>query len=163
MCKGTPEVVGVKAHSVNRMYAALIKEQMQLRHTSLRKMADEGVLKRSRRAGFFERLEAGSLTIDEFQRVLVHLEIDPIRAGLVLLCYNSASSYEDPCCETTALVAVALAARLPSELAACEGQFATIRQSLCETIAKKTSTAIAKHHMSLENRHNGGGFEHAYA
>lgn len=42
MCKGTPEVVGVKAHSVNRMYAALIKEQMQLRHTSLRKMADEG-------------------------------------------------------------------------------------------------------------------------
>lgn len=107
------------------MYAALIKEQMQLRHTSLRKMADEGVLKRSRRAGFFERLEAGSLTIDEFQRVLVHLEIDPIRAGLVLLCYNSASSYEDPCCETTALVAVALAARLPSELAACEGQFET--------------------------------------
>ena len=158
MCKGTPEVVGVKAHSVNRMYAALIKEQMQLRHTSLRKMADEGVLKRSRRAGFFERLEAGSLTIDEFQRVLVHLEIDPIRAGLVLLCYESAS-----CCETTALVAVALAARLPSELAACEGQFETIRQSLCDTIARKTSSAIAKHHMSLESRHNGGGFEHAYA
>lgn len=163
MCKGTLDGVGTKAHNVNRMYAALIREQMKLRNTSLRKLVDEGVIKKSTRVGFFGKIETGSVTIDEFQRVLVHLEIEPIRAGLVLLCYNSASSYEDPCCETTALVAVALAARLPSELAACDGQFETIRQSLCETIAKKTSTAIAKHHMSLENRHNGGGFEHAYA
>ena len=90
MCKGTPEVLGVKAHSVNRMYAALIKEQMQLRHTSLRKMADEGVLKRSRRAGFFERLEAGSLTIDEFQRALLQ-RLAAVR-GRLSLCADQAAA-----------------------------------------------------------------------
>ena len=163
MCEGTEDGVASRAHSINQLYAALIKEQMRLQNTSLRKLTDEGVIKESRRKKFFDKVEDGNLTIDEFQRVLLHLKIDPIRAGLVLLCYESASSYEDPCCETTALVAVALAARLPSELAACEGQFETIRQSLCDTIARKTSSAIAKHHMSLESRHNGGGFEHAYA
>lgn len=163
MSEGTIAGVATSAQSINRMYAALIREQMRLQNTSLRKLTDEGVIKESRRKKFFEKVEDGNLTIDEFQRVLLRLKIDPIRAGLVLLCYESASSYEDPCCETTALVAVALAARLPSELATCEGQFETIRQSLCDTIARKTSSAIAKHHMSLESRHNGGGFEHAYA
>lgn len=163
MCEGTVAGVATKAQSINQMYAALIREQMRLQNTSLRKLTDEGVIKESRRKRFFEKVEDGNLTIDEFQRVLLRLKIDPIRAGLVLLCYKSASSYEDPCCETTALVAVALAARLPGELAACEGQFETIRQSLCDTIARKTSSAIARHHISLENRHNGGGFEHAYA
>lgn len=162
MCDGTTEGVASRAHSVNQLYAELIKEQMRLQNTSLRKLADEGVIKEGKRKKFFDKIEDGNLSIDEFQRVMLYLKIDPIRAGLVLLCYNSASSYEDPCCETTALVAIALAARLPSELAACEGEFATIRQSLCDTIARKTSSAIAKHHMSLESRQNGGGFDHAY-
>ena len=90
MCEGTEDGVASRAHSVNQLYAALIKEQMRLQNTSLRKLTDEGVIKESRRKKFFDKVEDGNLTIDEFQRVLLHLKIDPIRAGLVLLCYESA-------------------------------------------------------------------------
>ena len=50
------------------------------------------------------------------------LEIDPIRAAITVQCFSDPASYEDPCCETSALVAIAMATHLPSELAACEGK-----------------------------------------
>ena len=143
-------------------YSVLIRDQMQKRGVSVRKLVNEGVIRRSHRNRFFERIAEGSLPIAEFHAVSARLEIDSIRAAITVQCFSDPASYEDPCCETSALVAIAMATHLPSELAACEGTFETIRDELCNGIAKNTSSAIAKYHRKLEDRRNGGDFDFAY-
>ncbi len=160
MSEGSKDDLKGAARRVNKIYAAMIRSQMRKRGASVRTLAQEGVIKNHRRAGFFEKIEGGNLPLDEFQRILIRLEVDPVRAGIVLLCQQNASFYEDPCCETTALLARSLAVHLPSELADCEGEFEPIRESLGDSIAKRNASAIANHHRQIEQRRNGYGFEH---
>ena len=143
-------------------YSVLIKEQMRKQGLSVRQLVEDGVIRSSRRHRFFERIAEGSLTIAEFYAVSERLDIDPIRAAITVHCFTGGADYEDPCCETSALVAVAMAAHLPGELAACEGTFETIRNELCNGIARNTSSAIAKYHRKLEDRRNGDDFDFAY-
>lgn len=143
-------------------YAVLIRDQMQRRGVSVRKLVEKGIIRRSHRNRFYARIAEGTLPLAEFHAVTTYLEIDPIRAAITVQCFSDGTCYEDPCCETSALVAVAMATHLPGELAACEGTFETIRNELCNGIAKNTSSAIAKYHRKLEERRNGADFEFAY-
>lgn len=133
-------------------YAVLIKDQMLRQGISLRRLVDEGLIKRSHRNGLFERIANGSLSTAEFNRISERLAIDPVRAALAVKCFPSSESYEDPCCETSAHVATALAVQLTEEMAACHGTFEPIRESLCKGIAQRTSIAIVRYHTDLEAR-----------
>ena len=152
MSEGSQRAEIKSCSQLQEEYSVLIRDQMQKRGVSVRKLVNEGVIRRSHRNRFFERIAEGS----------ARLEIDPIRAAITVQCFSDPASYEDPCCETSALVAIAMATPLPGELAACEGTFETIRDELCNGIAKNTSSAIAKYHRKLEDRRNGGDFDFAY-
>lgn len=154
---------GKSSEELQRDYANLIRQQMALQGVSVRQLWAEGVIRNNHRHRFFERLAEGSLPISEYHAVNQRLEIDPIRAAITVQCFVSEQAYDDPCCQTSALVAVAMATHLPAELAACDGEFEALRDELCKGIAQKTSNAIAKHHRMIENRRNGGDFEFAYA
>ncbi|MEE4208891.1 MAG: hypothetical protein V2I43_06465 [Parvularcula sp.] len=119
---------------------------------SLRRLVEEGVIKRSHRSGLFERIADGSLSVGEFNRINERLGIDPVRAALAVRCFVGPSAYEDACCATSAQVATALARQLPTEMAACEGVFEPIRESLCRGLAQRTTLAIVRYHVSLEAR-----------
>ena len=162
MCEGSSRVEVRSCNQLQEDYSILIKDQMAKRGVSVRSLVEDGIIRRSHRNRFFERIAEGTLPLAEFHAVTAHLEIDPIRAAITVQCFAGSGAYEDPCCETSALVAVAMATHLPSELAACEGTFETIRDELCNGIAKNPSTAIAKYHRKLEDRRNGGDFEFAY-
>ena len=47
-------------------YSVLTRDQMQKRGVSVRKLVNEGVIRRSHRNRFFERIAEGSLPIAEF-------------------------------------------------------------------------------------------------
>ena len=162
MREGSNTVVVGRCDQLQREYAVLIRRQMEKRGLSVRKLAERGVIRQSHRNRFFDRIAQGTLPLAEFHAVTSHLEIYPIRAAITVQCFTDATSYEDPCCETSAMVAVAMATHLPEELAACEGNFETIRSELCDGIAKNTSSAIAKYHRKLEERRNGADFDFAY-
>lgn len=162
MCRDAPGVAGLEAATINKLYAVIIRDEMKQQGVKVTTLVTEGVIKSHRKNHFFERLEAGQLPVSEFQRLLIRLSIDPVRVGLAMLCFKNASSYQDPCCETTALVAVSMASHLSAEIAACDGEFAPIRSSLCDHIAKRNACAIAEHHRLMEKRHNGEGFKHAF-
>ncbi len=133
-------------------YAVLIRDQMRRQGISVRRLVDEGIIKRSHRNGLYDRIANGSLSTAEFNRINERLDIDPVRAALAVKCFVSPESYEDPCCETSAHVAIALARQLTEEIAACNGTFEPIRETLCRGIAQRTSSAIARHHAALEAR-----------
>lgn len=162
MSERSEDAMEQAARDANKLYAAMIKLQMDKQGASARNLAKKGVIKSHRRARFIEKLGAGDVTLAEFQKVLIHLDVDPIRAGIVLQSQQAASFYEDPCCQTTALVASKLAVHLPSELAACEGRFEPLRHSLGDSIAKRYASAIARHHKQIERRRNGDDFDHLW-
>lgn len=162
MCDRTDEGIERATHALHQRYAVIIREQMSKQGLSVYALANEGVIPKHRRNDFFPRLREGKLSMGEFQRVLLRLNIDPVRAALSLLCDEVSGSYEDPCCETISLVATSLAKHLPGEMATCEGEFSSLRAGLCESIAQRTSATIARHHAQMERRQNGDGFEHAY-
>lgn len=162
MCRDESRSGSLDAKKINKLYAAIIVSEMQRQGVTTKSLIAEKVIKSHRKCHLKERIESGELTMDEFQRLFVRLKIDPIRAGLTMVCFEDAIKYQDPCCETTAKVAAAMAAHLSSELAACEGEFSTIRKGLCDNIGKKNAEAIAEHHRSIEKRHNGEGFQHAF-
>ena len=144
-------------------FAVLIRTQMQQQGISVRKLVEDGAIKRSHRNGFFNRIVHGTISTAEFNRVTELLGIDPVRAAITVTCFETADSYDDPCCETSAQVATALAHHLSEEVSACGRDFEPIRESLCAGIAKKTSTAIVKHQSDLEERrHNPELFGHAF-
>lgn len=162
MCADDNSEFAQIAESLQQRYAVLIREQMTRQGLSVRGLATEGVIKKHRKNDFFARLREGRLTINEFNRVMARLEIDPVRAAISFLCDRPSGSYEDPCCETVSLVATSLAKHLPGEMESCEGTFETLRAGLCDMIAQKNATTIARHHQRIEGRHNGEGFDHAY-
>lgn len=130
-------------------FSVLIKDQMIRKGISARQLCAEGLIRPSHRNGFFARIADGSLSQAEFNLVTERLGIDPVRAALTVHCFESGRAYEDPCCETSAEVAKAIASQLPEELAACEGEFEPIRDALCKGIGKRTSNAIAKYHTGM--------------
>lgn len=144
------------------LYAVLIREQMRRQGLSVKRLGQEGLIRKNHQNGFYARLEAGKISLEEFQKLNERLQIDPIRAALAMVCFENADSYDDPCCRTSAQVAMAMANHLPEEIAACDGEFEGIREQLCVTIARRTSSAIANHHRLIESKLNGDGFAHAY-
>ena len=150
-------------HKLQAEYADLIKYQMNRQGVSLRKLVDEGIIKSSHRSGLFERIADGSVSTAEFNRINERLGIDPVRAAIAVHCFVSPESYEDPCCETSAQLAIALALQLSEEIAACDGTFEPIREALCHGIAQRTSSAIARHHTELEaRRHDPALFDRSF-
>lgn len=139
-------------HQLQAEYAVLIRDQMRRQGISLRRLVEEGVIKRSHRNGLFERIADGSLSTAEFNRINERLAIDPVRAALAVKCFVSPESYDDPCCATSAQVATALALQLTEEMAACDGTFEPIREALCRGLAQRTSSAIMRYHTALEAR-----------
>ena len=103
-------------HKLQAEYADLIRYQMNRQGVSLRKLVDEGIIKSSHRSGLFERIADGSVSTAEFNRINERLGIDPVRAAIAVHCFVSPESYEDPCCETSAQLAIALALQLLSQL-----------------------------------------------
>jgi hypothetical protein len=133
-------------------FSVLIKDQMARQRVSVRQLCAEGVIRPYHRNRFFGRIADGSLSQAEFNLVTERLGIDPVRAALTVHCFESGQAYDDPCCETSAAVAKAIAYQLPEELAACDGEFEPIRDALCKGIGKRTSNAIAKYHTAMEAR-----------
>ena len=113
-------------------YSVLIRDQMQKRGVSVRKLVNEGVVRRSHRNRFFERIAEGSLPIAEFHAVSARLEIDPIRAAITVQCFSDPASYEDPCCETSALVAIAMATHPSRQDAASAKDLASLADQLSQ-------------------------------
>lgn len=152
MCRGSQPTERKSYNQLQAEYAVLIKDQMHRQSISVRRLVDEGIIKRSHRHGLFDRIADGSLSTAEFNRIYERLAIDPVRAALAVKCFVNPEAYEDPCCATSAHVATALAVTLTEEIAACDGTFEPIRENLCKGIAKRTSTAIVRYHTALEAR-----------
>lgn len=150
MCQGSQSSREESWAKLQQVYAALIKAQMEKQGVSVRQLVEERKIKASQRNRFYERVAEGSLPCKELNKVLARLDIDQIRAALTVRCFADPDAYEDPCCETTAYVAEAFAAYLPEEMAACEGEFDGLRKSLCEGLAKRAISAIARNHARVE-------------
>lgn len=161
---GSPPTSKITCVERQREFAILIRDQMERQRVSARQLCAEGLIRQAHRNRFFDRIADGSLSQAEFNLVTERLGIDAVRAALTMHCFESADAYEDPCCETSAEVAKAIATQLPEEIAACEGTFEPIRDSLCKGIGKRTSSAIAKYHNALEaQRLNGDLLDRAFA
>lgn len=152
MYQGPGSVEEKSCAQVHRENAILIRFQMKKLGISIRCLVNEGVVKSSHRHRFYERLEQGKLEFDEVVRLRKRLRIDPVRAEIAMRCFESPESYEDPCCETTAHVATALAVQLFEVMAACEGEFEPLREGLCQGLAKRATTAIAENHARIDLR-----------
>lgn len=150
MYQGSQTVEGNSCAQVHRANAMLIKLQMKKQGVSVRCLVSEGIVKSSHRHRFYERIEQGKLEFDEVVQLRHRLNIDPVRAEIAIHCFDSPESYEDPCCETTAHVATALATQLYEVMAACEGEFEPLREGLCQGLAKRATTAIAENHKRIE-------------
>ncbi len=162
MCVGQKGDFRESAEELSRKYAGLIRQQMRVQGVSLRTLVGEKVIKSHRRNTFNGKLDVGGLTIYEMQCVLFYLRIDPVQAAITFLCYDATSSYDDASCETVSMLTKSLAKHLKDEVESCDGEFATIRATLCETISRKTSKALLRHHAMVQSRHNGEDFDHVY-
>lgn len=138
--------------------ASLVRSQMQAKGISLRCLVENKVIKSSHRNRFFERVSEGSLSYSEMNKLTAYLEIDPVRAAITVHCFDDPDVYDDPCCQTSADVAVQLAHELTEEIAATEGTFEPLRENLCRGSAKKLASAIARNHVEEERRRNDWDF-----
>ena len=135
--------------------ASLVRSRMQAKGVSLRCLVDNKIIKSSHRNHFFERLAEGTLSYAEVNKLTAYLDIDPVRAAITVHCFDDPEVYDDPCCETSADVAVHLAHELTEEIAAIEdGNFQPLRDSLCKGSARKLASAIAKNHVDEQRRQN---------
>jgi hypothetical protein len=150
MYQGSGSVEEKSCAQVHRENAILIKLQMKKQGVSIRCLVSEGIVKSSHRHRFYERIEKGKLEFDEIVKLRQRLKIDPVRAEIAMRCFDSPESYEDPCCETTAHVATALAVQLFEVMAACDGEFEPLKKGLCQGLAKRATTAIAENHARIE-------------
>lgn len=152
MCQGSKPAETKSCTQLQHEYAILIKSQMTKQGVSVRCLVDEGIIKRSHRNRFYDRVAEGSLSYAEINKITERLGIDPVRAAITVQCFAHPESYEDPCCETSAHVATALAVHLTEEMAACEGTFEPLRQSLAHGLAKRATNEIARNHARLETQ-----------
>ena len=152
MCQDSQQAEAKSCTQLQQEYAILIKSQMSKQGVSIRCLVDEGIIKRSHRNRFYDRVAEGSLSYAEINKITERLGIDPVRAAITVQCFEHPESYEDPCCETSAHVATALALHLTEEMAACEGTFEPLRQSLAHGLAKRATNEIARNHARLETQ-----------
>lgn len=139
----------------NAAFAELIEAVMDQKGISVRRLVQEGVIAKGHRVGFAKRLRNGTITFAEFQGLVAYLEIDQVRAALVVNCLHSSTAYFEPTCVTSADLASELCVQMSTEMAACEGSFEPLRKSLCKSIAAKTTSDIARHHVSLNSYRDG--------
>ena len=159
---GSQAVAKLTCEQRQQEFAILIRGQMKRQGVSIRQLYLEGLIRPHHRNDFYVRIADGRLTQAEFNQVTDRLGIDPVRAALTFHCFASALAYDDPCCETSAEVAKAIAVQLPEEIAACEGEFEPIREALCRGIGKRTSNAIARYHKAVAQRDDAALLDRAF-
>lgn len=162
MGTGSPAAAKLTCEQRQQEFAVLIKDQMKRQGVSVRQLHLEGLIRPHHRNDFYARIADGTLSQAEFNQVTDRLGIDPVRAALTVHCFASGGAYDDPCCETSAEVAKAIAAQLPEEIAACEGEFEPIRDALCRGIGKRTSNAIARYHAAVAQRDDAALLDRAF-
>jgi len=131
-------------------YARLIRSVMRKRGVSVTRLYELGVIRKCTARGFDDRIKSGDITTGEFTALLLHLEIEPLRATLALSCLDDPDSYFDPTCRTVSELAIETVVMLHEQIAACEGDFEPIRKSLCQALAQRLSGMIVDHHKRIE-------------
>ena len=162
MGTGSQTAVRLTCEQRQQEFAVLIQDQMRRQGVSIRQLYVEGLIRQNHRNGFYKRIANGSLSQGEFNQVAERLGIVPVRAALTVHCFASGHAYDDPCCETSAEVAKAIAVQLPEEIAACDGEFKPIRDALCRGIGKRTSNAIARYHAAVAQRDDAALLDRAF-
>lgn len=131
-------------------YCLLIRTVMKQKQVTAKRLFDDHVIRRCTFRDFNRRLATGHITITELNALFVYLGIDPIRATLALSILHNADAYFDPSCETASYIAAETALVLTEQIAACEGNFEPIKQTLCRSLAQRTTGAIVEHHRRVE-------------
>ena len=131
-------------------YSTLVRVVMKARNISANRLLKDRVIRKCTSRGFSERLGRGQITTAELNALFAYLEIDPVRATLALFCLQDPNAYFDPSCETASSLASETVIALTEQLAACDGIFQPIRQTLCRALAQRTSGMIVEHHRRVE-------------
>ena len=124
--------------------AVIISDSMQQQGESVRGLYRSGAI--SRRQSFWKRLHTGRVYVHELEELLMHLGIDLARAVTAVTESDDPRSYFDPVMETQSRLARAHLTSLREMTAALDGEFEPVRHALCESIARRNATEIAKYH-----------------
>lgn len=135
---------------LQREYAELVRTVMHERSISVRKLYDNGIIRKCTARAFDDRLRGGEISTGEFNALLQYLGVDRMRATLALIGLHDPNAYFDPTCKTASYLAVETAITLHEQIAACEGDFEPIRLSLCRSLAERMSGLIVEHHKRIE-------------
>ena len=136
-------------------YAALIRAVMKERRIPAKKLFQDNIIRKCTWREFDKRLSTGQITTAELNALVAYLDIDPVRATLALFCLHNAEAYFEATCETASHLASETVIVLSEQIAACDGDFEPIKQTLCRSLAQRTSGMIVEHHKRVEEVRTG--------
>jgi hypothetical protein len=115
---------------IARGYAALIRTALAKSQTSTRALKRAGVINERTRRTFYEKLDAGDLTISEVNDLSRFLHINPMRALIAVAYMNDPDAYFDPCCEVLQAYNEHLVIAFTERAGALSGDFTVINRTL---------------------------------
>jgi hypothetical protein len=135
--------------SLTRGHAQIIRAVMERRDITPQILHDAGVIRERFRRHFFQRLEAGQLTVVELHRLSAYLSVDPLRSLIAISLMNEPAAYFDAITETVSFYTAELCISLSNAISSCEGEFETMNRNLCRAHADKISSDIRRHHENI--------------
>jgi hypothetical protein len=123
---------------------------MEKRNVTVHDLRKAKVIRSCTARRFDERLTQGTISAAEFNALLEFLQIDQLQCSLVLSCFRDPEVYFDTASATVASYARDLLVILCEQIAACDGSFEPLKQSLRRSAAEKAATLFVEHHKRVE-------------
>jgi len=135
-------------------YPALIRLAMRQKRVNKTTMLKAGVIKRSTWRSFDTKIDEGTISVFEFNKVLMFLDIEPVQAALTLTCLKSVDEYFESTCEAASLLAKETVISLTEKMAAVEGNFYPMKQTVCRTLAERQVTGMIERNRAINELRN---------
>lgn len=135
-------------------YPALIRLAMRQKRVNKTAMLKAGVIKRSTWKNFDAKIDEGTISVFEFNKVLVFLDIEPVQAALTLTCLKNVDEYFEPTCEAASLLAKETVISLTEKMAAVEGNFNPMKRTIFKTLADRQVTGLIERNRAINELRN---------
>lgn len=134
--------------TLKRHCAGVIAVEIDRRDITVRSLYRGGIIRK--RTGFLERLENGSLSYGEIERLLNFLEIDAHRLFVTYGVQYSAQAYRSPLFANMAQILKAFARIWTSRGRQLHGMLEPMRPVLCDAVAERLFEKMLMHHQRVE-------------